>query len=237
MNVAIIPARGGSKRILRKNLRDFCGQPIISYSINTALQSGLFDHVVVSTDDPEISAMALKLGAEIPFVRPAELADDHASTLSVVQHAVRACRALGWPVNHLCCLYATAPFVEVSDLRAGLELLESSSKDGLVQYAFTATSFGFPVQRAIRLDGSSAVQPVWPENIPKRSQDLEPLYHDAGQFYWGRATAFDSMLSLFAPHSRALLLPTHRVQDIDNEDDWIRAEWLYRAWKGTADTP
>ena len=237
MNVAIIPARGGSKRILRKNLRHFCGQPIVAYSINTALESGLFDHVVVSTDDPEIASLALKLGAEVPFVRPVELADDNASTLAVMQHAVRMCQASGWPIKQLCCLYATAPFVEVEDLRAGLQLLGSPGKEGLVQYAFTATSFGFPVQRAIRLNSLGAVQSVWPENIPERSQDLEPLFHDAGQFYWGRASAFESMLPIFASHSRALLIPSHRVQDIDNEEDWVRAEWLYRAWKSSVAAP
>ena len=209
----------------------------MAYSINTALQSGLFDRVVVSTDDPEITALALLLGAEVPFARPIELADDHASTLAVMQHAVRACRTLGWSIKHVCCLYATAPFVEVGDLRAGLQLLEASDKEDLVQYVFTATGFGFPVQRAIRLDSSGGIQPVWPENIPKRSQDLELLFHDAGQFYWGRASAFDSMLPLFAQHSRAVLLPSHRVQDIDNEEDWIRAEWLYRAWKESVATP
>lgn len=237
MNVAIIPARGGSKRILRKNLRDFCGQPILAYSINTALQSGLFEHVVVSTDDHEIAALALQLGAQVPFVRPVTLADDYASTLAVMQHAAQECRAFGSGLKNLCCLYATAPFVQADDLRAGLDLLDSDSEADSVQYAFSATSFAFPVQRAIRLDTLGAVQPVWPENIPMRSQDLEPFFHDAGQFYWGRASAFEGMLPLFAPHSRALLLPRHRVQDIDNEDDWTRAEWLYRAWKGGVSKP
>lgn len=237
MNVAIIPARGGSKRIPRKNLRDFCGQPIVAYSVNTAIKSNLFDHVVVSTDDPDIAQLALALGAEVPFVRPVELANDHASTLSVMQHAARACRASGWQVKNLCCLYATAPFVEVADLRAGLQLLDPPDQEDLVQYAFAATSFGFPVQRAIRLNSFGAVQPVWPENIPKRSQDLEPLFHDAGQFYWGRASAFEGMLPVFAPHSRALLIPSHRVQDIDTDEDWIRAEWLYRAWTGSVAKP
>lgn len=236
MNIAIIPARGGSKRIPRKNLRNFCGQPIIVYSIQVALQSGLFEHVVVSTDDPEIAALAVQYGAEVSFVRPAELADDHASTAAVMQHAVKACRDLGWDVRHLCCLYATAPFVQMTDLQAGLALLGMPVAD-VVQYVFSATSFAFPVQRAIRLDNNGAVEPVWPENMPKRSQELEPLFHDAGQFYWGHAGAFESLLPLFAAHSRALLLPRHRVQDIDDEDDWVRAEYLYRALKGCTGTP
>lgn len=237
MNVAIIPARGGSKRIPRKNLRDFCGQPIIAYSIQIALQSKLFDHVVVSTDDPEIAEVAVQYGAQVPFLRPAKLANDHASTAAVMQHAAGACSGLGWEAQRLCCLYATAPFVEVSDLQAGLALLDTPVAEKPVQYAFSATSFAFPVQRAIRVHQQGAIEPVWPENIPKRSQDLEPLFHDAGQFYWGRTGAFKGSLPIFASHSRAVLLPRHRVQDIDDEDDWTRAEWLYRAWKASAGTP
>jgi N-acylneuraminate cytidylyltransferase len=237
VSIAIIPARGSSKRIPRKNLRDFCGRPIIAYSIETALQSGLFEHVVVSTDDTEITALALELGAQVPFVRPSELANDFAGTLAVMQHAVQACRDLGWTQERYCCLYATAPFVQTTDLHQGLALLDGPGPGDPVQYAFSATSFAFPVQRAIRLDVRGAVEPVWPENIPRRSQDLEPLFHDAGQFYWGRATAFAAALPLFAPHSRAVVLPRHRVQDIDDEADWLRAEWLYRAWKGVASQP
>lgn len=234
MNVAIIPARGGSKRIPHKNLRQFCGQPIIAYSIQIALQSNLFEHVVVSTDDLEIAETAIQYGAQVPFIRPAELADDHASTAAVMQHATGACNNLGWNVQRLCCLYATAPFIEVADLQAGLAFLDPAVAGQPVQYAFSATSFAFPVQRAIRMDNLGTIEPVWSENIPKRSQDLEPLFHDAGQFYWGRTGAFAGSLPIFAAHSRAVLLPRHRVQDIDDEDDWTRAEWLYRAWKGSA---
>lgn len=233
MNVAIIPARGGSKRIPRKNLRDFCGQPIIAYSILTALQSGLFEHVVVSTDDPEIAALSLRYGAQVPFMRPAELANDDASTAAVMQHAAQACSGLGWHIQQLCCLYATAPFVQVADLQAGLALLNTLDAIEPVQYAFSVTRFAFPVQRAIRINSRGAIEPVWSENIPKRSQDLEHLFHDAGQFYWGRNAAFETSLPVFAAHSRAVLLPRYRVQDIDDEDDWTRAEWLYRAWKGS----
>lgn len=227
MHVAIIPARGGSKRIPRKNLREFCGRPIIGWSIDTALSSGLFDKVLVSTDDEEVAEVAESLGASVPFRRPAALSDDHAGTLAVVRHAVQACHELGWNPQLACCLYATAPFVEAADLQRGLDALA----DPALLYAFSATSFAFPVQRAIRIDGHGRVSPVWPENIPRRSQDLEPLYHDAGQFYWGRADAFAQELPLFAPHAAAVLMPRHRVQDIDDEEDWVRAEWLFRAWK------
>lgn len=237
MNVAIIPARGGSKRIPRKNLRNFCGQPIIAYSIATALQSGLFEHVVVSTDDDEIATLARSLGAEVPFVRPEELANDFAGTLAVMGHAAQACAALGWSVQRLCCLYATAPFVQSTDLQRGLQALADTAPKESVHYAFSATSFAFPVQRAIRLRTDGSVEPVWPESIPKRSQDLEPLYHDAGQFYWGSAAAFGAGLPIFAAHSKAVLIPRHRVQDIDDEADWVRAEWLYRAMSGLPASP
>lgn len=233
MKVAIIPARGGSKRIPRKNLRDFCGRPIMAWSLATALESGLFDEVVVSTDDEEIASVARSLGARVPFRRPAELSNDHAGTLAVMRHAVLACRELGWAPEFACCLYATAPFSLPEDLLEGLDALCEPQ----LQYAFSATSFAFPVQRAIRLGAAGRVEPVWPENIPKRSQDLEPLFHDAGQFYWGRAEAFVQKLPLFAPHSAAIVLPRHRVQDIDTEEDWVRAEWLFRAWKETRNTP
>lgn len=234
MNIAIIPARGGSKRIPRKNVRSFCGKPILAYSIETALASGLFDHVIVSTDDAEIATVAKNHGAEVPFMRPSSLADDYAGTLAVMQHAVLACRELGWMADYFCCLYATAPFVLGADLQSGFQALASDNQNlDTVEYVFSATSFDFPVQRAIRINTLGRVEPVWPENIPKRSQDLEPLYHDAGQFYWGKAHAFQNLKPLFAAHSKAVLIPQHRVQDIDTEHDWIRAEWMYGAWKNT----
>ena len=226
MKLAVIPARGGSKRIPRKNLREFCGKPMIVHSIHAARDCALFERIIVSTEDPEIAAVARAHGAEVPFMRPAALADDHTGTLAVMRHAVQACRALQWNVEEVCCLYATAPFVTVQDLRRGLELLQGEG----VQYAFSATDFDFAIQRAIRLKAGGAVEPVWPENMARRSQDLEPLYHDAGQFYWGRAEAFATELPIFAAHSRAVLLPRARVQDIDTPDDWQRAEWIYRSW-------
>jgi pseudaminic acid cytidylyltransferase len=227
VKVAVIPARGGSKRIPHKNIRPFCGRPMIAHSIAAALDSGLFDRVIVSTEDAQIAGVARACGAELPFTRPTELADDHASTLAVMRHAVGACESLGWKVDLFCCLYATAPFVLGSDLEQGLRALA----DPRVQYAFSAASFGFPVQRAIRLRGDGSVEPVWPEAIPMRSQDLEPLYHDAGQFYCGRSAAFAGELPLFAPHSRAVVLPAERVQDIDTLEDWARAELMYQAWR------
>ena len=227
LNIAVIPARGGSKRIPRKNIRPFCGVPMIVHSIQVALNSGLFVHVVVSTDDQEIADVALRYGALVPFRRPDHLADDHATTLDVMAHAVHSCETLGWAAQRYCCLYATAPFVTEPDLRRGLEAV---SKPG-VSYAFSATRFEFPVQRAVKISVDGTVAPAWPEFIAARSQDLEPMFHDAGQFYWGQAAAFASKASFFAAHSRAIILPGYRVQDIDDEEDWHRAELMHAAWQ------
>ena len=227
MSIAVIPARGGSKRIPRKNIRDFCGLPMIAHSIHVALQSNLFEHVVVSTDDQEIAGIAKQYGATVPFIRPADLADDHATTLDVMAHAVRACESAGLLAQRYCCLYATAPFVTAADLERGHELLSSAG----VAYAFSATRFSFPVQRAIRIAVSGSIAPAWPEFIQSRSQDLEALFHDAGQFYWGLASAFSNKLPFFAAHSRAVVLPPYQVQDIDDEDDWQRAELMHAAWR------
>lgn len=227
MKVCIIPARGGSKRIPGKNLKLFNDKPIISYAIKTALSSGLFDRVIVSTDCPDISATAEQYGAEVPFLRPANIADDHATTLAVIQHA------LHWlavhehrPISALCCLYATTPFVKKEDLEQGLALLQ-----GDVKYSFAATRFSFPIQRSIKMDQAGSIEMFWPEHFSTRSQDLEPAYHDAGMFYWGRPQAFLDNLAVFAPHSKAVQIPHYRVQDIDEPDDWLRAELIYSLLK------
>jgi N-acylneuraminate cytidylyltransferase len=225
MRLAVIPARGGSKRIPRKNIRPFGGRPMIAWSIDAALQSGCFDRVVVSTDDSEIADVARTAGAEVPFMRPAALSDDHTGTIPVVAHAVQ------WQADHgarpaeVCCLYATAPFVQPADLRRGLDLLTASG----AQYAFSVTSYAFPIQRAIRLDTDGRVAMFDPAQFNTRSQDLEEAFHDAGQFYWGRADAWLQGLRIFSPDAVAVHLPRHRVQDIDTPEDWTRAEWLWRA--------
>jgi len=227
MIVAIIPARGGSKRIPRKNIRSFAGKPIIAHSIGAARESGLFDRIIVSTDDAEIAAVARTWGAETPFLRPAALADDHAGTNEVVAHALAWLAEHGMPATLACCIYATAPFVTAASLRQGRTLLEDSGK----QFAFSVTSFAFPIYRAIRLLPDGGVSPCFPEFIEARSQDLEEAYHDAGQFYWGRAAAFSAGLPLFASHAAPVILPRHLVQDIDTEEDWERAELMYAAWQ------
>ncbi len=223
--VAIITARGGSKRIPRKNIRPFLGRPIIAYSIDAALNSGLFDRVIVSTDDVEIAAVARKHGAEIPFMRPAELADDHTGTMPVVRHALQTLQDQGETIHYACCLYPTAPFITPALLQQALSLMLERDSD----YAFSVGRFSYPIQRALRQTAEGGVEPITPEHIPKRSQDLEPAYHDAGQFYWGKADAFLKGRPLFSNASVPVVLPDHRVQDIDTEADWKRAEYLYRA--------
>ncbi len=224
MKVAIIPARGGSKRIPRKNIRPFAGKPIIAHSIGAALDSGCFDRVIVSTDDAEIAAVARQWGAETPFLRPAELSDDHTGTNAVVKHTLDWLAAQGTPASHACCIYATAPFVQARYLQQGLASLLARGRG----YAFTVTSFPFPIQRAIRINADGAVEAIWPENIFRRSQDLEEAFHDAGQFYWGTADAFLGDEVVFSPASVPIVLPRHLVQDIDTFEDWHRAELMFR---------
>lgn len=231
MRMAVIPARGGSKRIPRKNIRPFCGRPIIGWSIEAALRSGCFDLVIVSTDDDEIAAVAREWGATVPFIRPPELSSDHAGTLPVVRHAVEWAQAEGHSPQEVCCLYATAPFVTAELLRTGLAALGHHQAD----YAFSVTSFPFPIQRALRLrDGR--VEMFQPEHAQTRSQDLEAAFHDAGQFYWGRAEAWLEERAVFSSASTAVRLPRHLVQDIDTPEDWLRAEWMFRAQRGDEPT-
>jgi pseudaminic acid cytidylyltransferase len=205
--VAIIPARGGSKRIPRKNIKLFHGQPMLAYSIRAAQNSGLFDRIVVSTDDEEIAAMARQLGAETPFVRPAELADDFSTTVDVIRHSVLALQQQGEPVDYACCIYATAPFVQPQYLQQGLQQLQAYPDKA---YAFSVTTFPFPIQRAIRLNQAGEIEAMHPEYRNTRSQDLEEAYHDAGQFYWGGGGQFlggsgDPVLYGFAAGDSAAL--------------------------------
>lgn len=224
MNVAIIPARGGSKRIPRKNIKDFCGKPMIAYSIEAALESKLFDRVIVTTDDEEIASVAKKYGAEIPFMRPKELSDDFTPTIPVIAHAIEQLQREA-PVNIACCIYATAPFIQSRFLK---EAYGSLVQNGSA-YSFSATSFSFPIQRAIKLDEDRHVEMFYPEHFNTRSQDLEEAYHDAGQFYFGTAQAWLEGKSIFSKESTAIILPRYRVQDIDTSEDFRRAELMYGA--------
>jgi len=225
MKLAVIPARGGSKRIPRKNVKPFCGKPMIAWSIEAALQSACFDQVIVSTDDDEIAEVARQYGALVPFMRPAELSDDHIGTIPVIRHAIEWLQAQGQTPMQVCCLYATAPFVCVDDLRRGLVVLTDTGSD----YAFSVTSYAFPIQRAIRITDAGRVEMLNPEYFNTRSQDLEEAWHDAGQFYWGRAEAWLTGKPIFSNEAVPVKLPRHRVQDIDTPEDWIRAEWMFKA--------
>jgi len=227
-SVAIIPARGGSKRIPRKNIKDFCGKPIIAWSIEAALKSGCFDKVIVSTDDQEIADISRQHGAEVPFIRPEKLSDDYAGTLPVICHALEWLLNDGIKVDRVCCIYATAPFLRPSDLRSGFEYLV---QDESLDFIFSATKYSFPIQRALKINSMGRVEMFQPEHFETRSQDLEEAYHDAGQFYWGTSQAWIEQKAIFSSNSAAHLLPTERVQDIDTPEDWERAEVMYQVMK------
>lgn len=224
MNIAVIPARGGSKRIPRKNIKAFCGKPMIAYAIQAALASGLFEHVVVSTDDAEIQIIANSCGAKTPFVRPAELANDFTATVPVVVHAIKVCETLGWQFSNVCCIYPGVPFIEISDLKGALEKLEHGNAD----YCFPVTEFPAAIQRALKRDNNGKMQPFYPEHELTRTQDLEAAFYDAGQFYWGTKKAW---LNNSRIHSSGVgyEIPSWRVVDIDTPADWERAEKLASA--------
>lgn len=231
MNIAVIPARGGSKRIPRKNARPFAGRPMIAWSIEAAAQSGLFDRIIVSTDDAEIATIAADCGAEVPFVRPPGLSGDLTGTLEVIEHAARWAVEAGLQPSALCCLYATAPFVVPADLAAARERLSTGEFD----YVFAAARFSYPVQRGFTraADGTAAL--LFPEHRLTRSQDLQPVYHDAGQFYWGLTQAWLESRAILGDRSGFVELPPWRVQDIDTPEDWTMAEHLHEILKRADD--
>ncbi len=223
MNVAIIPARGGSKRIPRKNIKLFNGKPIIAYSIEAALNSGCFDRVIVSTEDEEIARVAREYGAEVPFIRPKEIADDHATTLVVVSHALNWLKSHGQNPAYTCLMYATAPFIQSETLCKSLNLLCNHQDK---KFCFSVAEYPFPIQRALRINSSGDISMFYEEHLNTRSQDLEPSFHDAGQFYWGHTDAFLDGSVVFSTCSVPYFLPSYLVQDIDTQDDWTTAELL-----------
>jgi pseudaminic acid cytidylyltransferase len=225
MNLCVIPARGGSKRIPGKNIKGFCGKPIIAYPIAAALESGCFNKVLVSTDDQKIAEVAVSYGADVPFVRPAELSDDHTSASAATGHAVSWLREQGQDYEYTCTLYATSPFVEPGFLRDSLRMLQDNPT---YTFCFSTTPFRAPIQRALKRNGDGSAEMFLPENYYVRSQDLEPAFHDAGQFYWGRSQAWVDKLAIFLERSLMFVLPNSHVEDIDTPDDWIRAERMYR---------
>ena len=230
MKLAVIPARGGSKRIPRKNIKNFCGKPMIAWSIEAARLSGCFDRIIISTDDAEIAEVAQFHGAEVPFMRPPELSDDHTGTIPVIAHAVDWMNRNADAVDIACCLYATAPFVQAKDLQRGLQTLQNTG----AEYAFSVTSYAFPIQRAVRITPDQRLEMFQPEHFGTRSQDLPEAWHDAGQFYWGKAQAWVLGKPLFSRDAAPVQLPRHRVQDIDTPEDWERAEWLFKAIRAQA---
>ena len=225
--LAIVPARGGSKRIPRKNIRSFLGVPLLARTIGILRASGVFSRIVVSTDDQDIAAIARDAGAEVPFMRPASLADDFTPTIPVVVHAIDEVEGQGQMFGLICCVYPAAVLSRPDDFREAARTLSIGDSD----YVFAATSFPYPIQRALRRTDAGC-EMLWPEHRQTRSQDLEPAYHDAGQFYFGRREAWLEHRPFFSPRSRMHLMPGHRVQDIDTLEDWQRAELLFQTIAG-----
>jgi len=222
MKIAVIPARGGSKRIPRKNIKPFNGKPMIAWSIEAAKSSGIFGRIIVSTDDAEIAEVAKQWGAEVPFMRPDDLSNDYAGTTEVIAHATQWALDQGFDVEAVCCIYATAPFIQMGDLKRGLAALES----GDWAYAFTVTDFAAPIFRSFKQNTEGGVEMFFPEHFSTRSQDLPAALHDAGQFYWGKPAAWLEGKRIFDRRSTPVIIPRWRVQDIDTPDDWERAEIL-----------
>lgn len=224
MKIAVIPARGGSKRIPRKNLRDFCGIPMIVRAIRTAREANLFDHIVVSTDDEEIATLARNAGGEVPFVRPSELANDQAGTVPVIAHAIQEMERLGSAVEYACCIYPCTPFLLPADLKGGFQALEMTGAD----FVYPVVEYPHPTFRAMRRTPEGRMQFVFPECEMMRTQDLDKTYHDAGQYYWGKAEAWVAQKRMHTA-GIGMLVPAWRFVDIDTNDDWRRAELMFRS--------
>lgn len=227
MNIAVIPARGGSKRIPRKNIKEFCGKPMIAYAIEAAQKSQCFEHIIVSTDDDEIADVAKKYGAEVPFMRPKELADDYTPTVPVIASAIKSCEIFNWKIEYLCCIYPGVPLIQDSDIVTALMLLKNSDSN----YCFPVAEYPSAIQRALKRNQNGNMMPFYPEFELTRTQDLELAFYDAGQFYWGRK---DAWLTNSKLHSGGLGMPISawRVIDIDTQEDWQRAEIMFNVMKG-----
>jgi pseudaminic acid cytidylyltransferase len=225
MNIAIIPARGGSRRIPGKNIKLFAGKPIIAYSIEAAIASEVFDRIIVSTDSDEIAKVAIAHGAEIPFLRPEELSDDHTPTAPVIAHAIHWVRDRGYSPEFVCCIYATAPFVKPEFIKEGYEIIVNHN----VASVFSVTTFSFPIFRSLKITDKGTLAMFWPEHELTRSQDLPEAYHDAGQFYWLKVNPFLKSGKIYTSDAMPVILPRYLVQDIDTQEDWITAERMYKA--------
>jgi len=224
MKIAVIPARGGSKRIPRKNIKQFCGKPIIAWAIIAARESGLFDHIIVSTDDSEIADIAKAWGAEIPFMRPSSLADDYTSTVPVIADTIKNCIELGWLVEYACCIYPCTPFIDKDDINLSLELAIKSDSN----FVYPVTEYPHPIQRAMRQLPTGEMQFYNPQYELTRTQDLEKSFHDAGQFYWGKVSAWLEHKNMHTD-GLGIPIPNWRVVDIDTLEDWTRAELVFKA--------
>jgi len=222
-NLAIITARGGSKRIPRKNIKEFCGKPIIAYSIEAAVKSGCFDEVMCSTDDEEIAEVAKRYGAVVPFLRSEATANDYATTADVLNEVIAEYQKCGKVFDYFCCLYPTAPFVNSQRIKDGLELMMAQNAAG----AMPVVKYSYPIQRALRITAGS-ISMREPEHLRSRSQDLEPMYHDAGQYYWYRTADFLKNPNIMTSSPVAIVTPEEEVQDIDTLDDWNMAEVKFK---------
>jgi len=221
--VAIIPARGGSKRIPHKNIKPFFGKPMISYSIEAVKNADIFDRIIVSTDSKEIASIAKKFGAEVPFIRPVELADDVSGTDAVILHALKRLMEDGEKIDYICCIYATAPFVKAEYIIKGYNLLREKNAAS----CFSVTTYPFPIFRSLKINSQNRLEMFWPEYRETRSQDLVEAYHDAGQFYWADAKEYLKEKQFYSKDSVPIILPRYLVQDIDTPEDWETAEKMY----------
>lgn len=224
--IAIIPARSGSKRIPKKNIKDFFGKPMISYAIEATRQCGIFDRIIVSTDSDEVVRTAVRYGAEAPFLRPPELSDDHTPTAPVLLHALDFLHENGVETDYICCIYPTAVFIQPQYLIEGHRVITENR----VKSVFSVTSYTFPIFRALRINSKQQLKMFWPEHEMTRSQDLPETYHDAGQFYWLDAGKFKKSGKIYGDDSMPVILPRYLVQDIDTPEDWEVAERLYRGF-------
>lgn len=222
--LAIITARGGSKRIPRKNIRNFLGKPIIAYSIESAIKSGVFDEIMVSTDDDEIAEIAEKFEAKVPFKRSEATSNDTATTTDVIIEVLNEYKKCGSNFDYACCIYPTAPFITPETIKTGFaKMLETET-----EVAFPVVKYSYPVQRALEIDQDDKLSMLYPEHSRSRSQDLTPRYHDAGQFYWFKTSAITPNMELLKMKASPIIIPETQVQDIDTEEDWLIAEMKYK---------
>lgn len=221
--IAVIPARGGSKRIPHKNIKEFCGKPMIAYSIEAAKNAGIFDRIIVSTDSEKIAFTAKEFGADVPFMRPCELADDHTGTDAVILHALKWLMEDREKIDYICCIYATAPFVRAEYIIKGYNIL----RDNNATSCFSVTTYPFPIFRSLKINDNSRLEMFWPEYRETRSQDLTEAYHDAGQFYWADVKSYLKEKQFYSKDAVPVILPRYLVQDIDTPEDWETAEKMY----------